>query len=134
MPTYAVLLQYEVVSGLVIEAADSDEAAKLASEFEAAAHEAIADGGAVRVSSRLWGDGTIEVEEADSDDDAEDMLDEWIEELDDDEDDSDDDDSDEDDDEDDSDEDDEDDDATDELDEQPNDDDVDPDGEGEDRR
>ena len=84
MPTFAVLLQYEVVSGLVIEAESADEAARLASEFEAAAHEAIADAEGVRVSSRLWGDGTIEVEAADDDEAAEDLLDEWIVDLDDD--------------------------------------------------
>ncbi|GGA59601.1 hypothetical protein GCM10011490_07090 [Pseudoclavibacter endophyticus] len=83
MPTFAVLLQYEVVSGLIIEADDEDQAAQLASEFEATAHEAISDSDAVRVSSRLWGDGTIEVEPADTEEDAEDLLDEWIDELDD---------------------------------------------------
>lgn len=83
MPTYAVLLQYEVVSGLIIEADSEDEAAQLASEFEAAAHESIGDGANVRVSSRLWGDGTIEVEAAANDDEAEDLLDEWVEDLDD---------------------------------------------------
>ena len=86
MPTYAVLLQYEVMSGLVIEAESDDEAARIASDFEAAAHEAIADSGIVRVSSRLWGDGTIEVEATETEDDAEDLLDEWIDDLDDDED------------------------------------------------
>lgn len=82
MPTFAVLLQYEVVSGLIIEADNEDEAAQLASEFEATAHESISDSDTVRVSSRLWGDGTIEVETADTEDDAEDLLDEWIDDLD----------------------------------------------------
>lgn len=89
MPTFAVLLQYEVVSGLIIEADTEDEAAQLASDFEAAAHESIGDGAKIRVSSRLWGDGTIEVEAADTDEDAEDLLDEWIDELDDEDDDDD---------------------------------------------
>lgn len=91
MPTYAVLLQYEVVSGLVIEAADADEAARLATEFEASAHEGVGDQETVRVSSRLWGDGTIEVEQAQDEDEAEDLLDDWIDELDDDDEDADDD-------------------------------------------
>lgn len=82
MPTYAVLLQYEVVSALVIEAENEQAAATIASEFEASAHEAVEDSGSVSVSSRVWGDGSIEVQEADDADDAEDLLDDWVDDLD----------------------------------------------------
>ncbi|PPG03042.1 hypothetical protein C5E06_11495 [Pseudoclavibacter sp. RFBI5] len=81
MPTYAVLLKYEVVSALVIEAESEDEAAKIANEFESEAHDAVEDTDDVRVSSRLWGDGTLEVQSASDDEAAEDLLDEWIDEI-----------------------------------------------------
>lgn len=82
MPTYAVLLQYEVVSALVIEAENEQAAATIASEFEANAHEAVDDTDVVSVSSRVWGDGSIEVQAADDAEDAEDLLDEWVDDLD----------------------------------------------------
>lgn len=81
MPTYAVLLKYEVVSALVIEAESEDEAAKIANEFESEAHDAVEDTDDVRVSSRLWGDGTLEVQSASDEEAAEDLLDEWIDEI-----------------------------------------------------
>ncbi|WP_181028572.1 hypothetical protein [Pseudoclavibacter sp. RFBA6] len=81
MPTYAVLLKYEVVSALVIEAESEDEAAKIANEYESEAHDAVEDTDDVRVSSRLWGDGTLEVQTAADDEAAEDLLDEWIDEI-----------------------------------------------------
>ncbi|PPF47024.1 hypothetical protein C5B85_01735 [Pseudoclavibacter sp. AY1F1] len=81
MPTYAVLLKYEVVSALVIEAESEDEAAKIANEYETEAHDAVEDTDDVRVSSRLWGDGTLEVQTAADDEAAEDLLDEWIDEI-----------------------------------------------------
>lgn len=81
MPTYAVLLKYEVVSALVIEAESEDEAAKIANEYESEAHDSVEDTDDVRVSSRLWGDGTLEVQTAADDEAAEDLLDEWIDEI-----------------------------------------------------
>ena len=81
MPTYAVLLKYEVVSALVIEAESEDEAAKIANEYESEAHDAVEDTDDVRVSSRQWGDGTLEVQTAADDESAEDLLDEWIDEI-----------------------------------------------------
>lgn len=135
MPKYAVLLKYEVTSGLFLEAENEDEAVRLATEYEATTHE-VDDADGVRVITRLWGDGELEPAEVESFEDAEDIIDGWIEEdededddldgeddefegledEDDDEDDDSDDDEDDDEDESDDDEDDEDDDAADELD------------------
>jgi len=78
MPTYAVLLQYEVVSAVVVEAESEEEAARLANEFESRAHEGVEDDDRVRVSSRLWGEGSLEIAEAEDDEDAEELLEDWI--------------------------------------------------------
>lgn len=80
MPTFAVLLKYEVVSGLIVEAENEDEAARLATEFEGEFHESIEDSDDVQVATRLWGDGTLELEEVEDADAGEDLIDEWVDE------------------------------------------------------
>lgn len=82
MPKYAVLLKYEVVSGLFVEAENEDEAARIATEFETTTHELehIDDSGDVRIVTRLWGDGTLEPEEVEDYEEAEETIEAWIEE------------------------------------------------------
>lgn len=82
MPTYAVMLRYEVVSGLIIEAGSEDEAAQIATEFEAEANDAVGDTDAVQVSMRLSGEGTLDCQSAGDRNEAEDLLDDWLEDLD----------------------------------------------------
>ncbi|MDO5052337.1 MAG: hypothetical protein Q4E05_05540, partial [Pseudoclavibacter sp.] len=84
MPSYAVLVSYEVVSALVVEADSADEAAKIASDFESDAQEAVDDAAGVRVWSRELHDGEIDVEQARDEEAAEELLDEWLDELEDD--------------------------------------------------
>ena len=83
MPKFAVMLRYEVVSGLVIEADSADEAERIATEFEQKIHDAVDDVEHVDSEVRIWGgNGTIDIEEADDADDAVDTLDEWLDEID----------------------------------------------------
>lgn len=82
MPSYAVLVSYEVVSALVVEADSADEAAKIASDFESDAHDAVDDAARVRVWSRDLNDGEIDVELTRDEGAAEELLDEWLDELD----------------------------------------------------
>lgn len=80
MPKYAVLFTYKLASGLVIEAANRDEAAQRAVDFEAEAREAIEDAGPVTIANREWGDGNIALQEVRSLDEGEDLIDEWLDE------------------------------------------------------
>lgn len=77
MPKYAVMLRYEVVSGLVVEAKDEDEAAMLATEHEANLHDSLEDTEEIEVVVRSWGGGDVEIEEAADADEAAELLDEW---------------------------------------------------------
>ena len=79
MPKYAVMLRYEVVSGLVVEAKDEDEAAMLATEHEANLHDSLEDSEEIEVVVRSWGGGDVEIEEAADSDEAAELLDEWAE-------------------------------------------------------
>lgn len=81
MPKYAVMLRYEVVSGLVVEAKDEDEAVMLATEYEATLQDSFDDTDEIEACVRVWGDGDVSIEEADDADEAADLLDEWAEDL-----------------------------------------------------
>ncbi|MFD2674142.1 hypothetical protein [Gulosibacter bifidus] len=81
MPKYAVLVRYEVISGLIIEADSEDDANAIARDFEATVHEETEGTDAVTITERIWGGGTISVEAAEDDDDAEDLIDEWIDQI-----------------------------------------------------
>lgn len=81
MAKYAVLMRYEVTTGLVIEANSEDEANEIAQQFEEHVHDAAVDTDAVKMSARIWGGGTVDIEVAVDDEDAEDLIDEWIDEL-----------------------------------------------------
>lgn len=81
MPKYAVLVRYEVISGLIVEADSEDDANAIARDFEATVHEATEGTDAVTITERIWGGGTISVEAAEDDDDAEDLIDEWIDQI-----------------------------------------------------
>ncbi|MGO1542772.1 MAG: hypothetical protein ACTHXA_00350 [Gulosibacter sp.] len=83
MAKYAVLMRYEIVTGLVVEAESEDEAVELATQFEERVHDTAVDTAAIGVSARIWGGGTVDLEAAEDEDDAEDLLEEWIDELDD---------------------------------------------------
>lgn len=82
MPKFAVMLRYEVVSGLVVEAETPEEADRIATEFEAAFHDAIDDTDGLAVEVRVWGNGTVDTEQVDDDDDAAALLDEWLDDID----------------------------------------------------
>lgn len=81
MAKYAVLMRYEVTTGLVIEANSEDEANEIAQQFEEQVHDAAVDTDTVKMSARIWGGGTVDIEVAVDEDDAEDLIDEWIDEL-----------------------------------------------------
>ncbi len=81
MPKYAVMLRYEVVSGLVVEAQDEDEAAMLATEHEANLHDSIEDSDEIEVVIRSWGGGDVEIEESADADEAAELLEEWADEY-----------------------------------------------------
>lgn len=81
MAKYAVLMRYEVTTGLVIEANSEDEANDIAQQFEEQVHDAAVDTDTVKMSARIWGGGTVDIEVAEDEDDAEDLIDEWIDEL-----------------------------------------------------
>ncbi|MDJ1370623.1 hypothetical protein [Gulosibacter molinativorax] len=87
MAKYAVLMRYEVTSGLVVEANNEDEAIEIAQQFEERVHDGAVDADGIKVSARIWGGGSADVEVAVDEDDAEDLIDEWIDELESDEDD-----------------------------------------------
>lgn len=89
MPKYAVLLTYEVTSGLFVEADSEDEAARIATEFEATTHDLddADESGPVRIIARHWGDGTLEPEEVADFEEAEEVIESWIDEDEDDDDD-----------------------------------------------
>lgn len=83
MPKFAVMLRYELVSGLVIDAENADEADRIATEFEAAIHDRVEDAEGIGVEVRIWGgNGTIDVEEVDDEEAAGELLDEWLDEID----------------------------------------------------
>lgn len=81
MPKFAVILRYDIVSGLVIEAANEEEATERAIEFEAAAHDSVIDADDVAVSARVWGGESTYIAEADDDEDAEEIINDWIDDL-----------------------------------------------------
>lgn len=81
MPKYAVLVRYEVISGLIIDAQDEDEANAIARDYEATVHEETEGTESVTVTERIWGGGTITVEAADDEDDAEDLIEEWLDQI-----------------------------------------------------
>lgn len=82
MPKYAVMLRYEVVSGLVVEANNEDEAVMLATNYEATLQDSFDDTEQVEACVRVWGDGDVSIEQAENADAAADLLDEWAEDLD----------------------------------------------------
>ncbi|MFD2758444.1 hypothetical protein [Gulosibacter faecalis] len=82
MPKYAVMLRYEVVSGLVVEAKDQDEAVMLATEYEANLQDSFDDTDEIEACVRVWGDGDVTAEAAADADEAADLLDEWADDLD----------------------------------------------------
>ena len=81
MPKFAVMLRYEVVSALIVDAESVDEADRIASEYEETLHET-QDADNVTVEARIWGNGSVDVEEADDEESAQDTLDEWLDEID----------------------------------------------------
>lgn len=81
MPKYAVLVRYEVISGLIIDAQSEDEANAIARDYEATVHEETEGTDTVTITERIWGGGTISVEAADDEDDAEDLIEEWIDQI-----------------------------------------------------
>lgn len=81
MPKYAVLVRYEVISGLIIDADSEDAANAIARDYEATVHEETEGTEAVTITERIWGGGTITVEAAEDDDDAEDLIEEWIDQI-----------------------------------------------------
>lgn len=89
MPKFAAMLRYEVISGLIIEAESAEEADRIASEFEEQLHDAASDAEGITVEARIWGNGTVEIEEAEDEEAAADLLDDWLDDIDFDEDDED---------------------------------------------
>lgn len=89
MPKYAVMMRYEVVSALIVDADSEDEAEEIATDFEAAVHDAANDDGPVTLEARIWGNGDVDIEGATDEDDAQERIDAWIDTIDWDEDDED---------------------------------------------
>lgn len=81
MPKYAVLLRYEVFSGLIVEAENQDEAVVRATEYEAALNDSAENTPIIDSYLRSWGDGEATCEAADDDDEAADLLDEWADDI-----------------------------------------------------
>ncbi len=82
MPKYAVMMRYEVVSALIVDADSEDEAEQIATDFEAAVHDAANDDGAVTLEARIWGNGDVDIEAATDEDDAQERIDTWIDTID----------------------------------------------------
>ena len=82
MPKFAVMMRYEVVSALIVDAASEDEAEQIASDFEEAVHDRADDSGPVTLEARIWGNGDVDIEQAADEDDAQERIDSWIETID----------------------------------------------------
>lgn len=82
MPKYAVMMRYEVVSALIVDADSEDEAEQIATDFEAAVHDAANDDGPVTLEARIWGNGDVDIEAAEDEDDAQERIDSWIDTID----------------------------------------------------